>query len=46
VRVAKTRLDAAVDASGSPGDVLRREEGNLLVQCGDAPIWVVATEPA
>lgn len=46
VRVARTRLDPAVEGAGRPGEVLGREDGGLLVQCGDVPIWVVATEPA
>jgi methionyl-tRNA formyltransferase len=45
VRVLKTRLsDGNVEAA--PGTILEVEGRTLLVQCGDAPILVLATEPA
>ena len=45
VRVLETKL---VDAGsrGEPGTILERDGEELLVQCGDAPIRVLRTEPA
>jgi methionyl-tRNA formyltransferase len=45
VRVTKTQLvDSAGAAEAQPGAILEREPERTLVQCGDAPIRVVATE--
>jgi methionyl-tRNA formyltransferase len=45
VRVTRTQLvDAEADAP--PGTILERSDGTLLVQCGDRPLRIVATEPA
>jgi methionyl-tRNA formyltransferase len=46
VRVTRTQLDPGAHGAGRPGEVLRTEGGRRLVQCGDRPLWVVATEPA
>jgi methionyl-tRNA formyltransferase len=45
VRVLQSRLvDAEADAP--PGTIVARDDGGVLVQCGDRPIRVVRTEPA
>jgi methionyl-tRNA formyltransferase len=45
VRVLETkRVDA--ESRGEPGTILERGGEELLVQCGDAPIRVLRTEPA
>jgi methionyl-tRNA formyltransferase len=46
VRVLRTRLVADGATGAAPGTVLAREDGELLVQCGDRPIRVLRTEPA
>jgi methionyl-tRNA formyltransferase len=46
VRVVRTSLHPAREGAAEPGAVLAREHGSLLVQCGDRPLWVLATEPA
>ena len=45
VRVTKTQL---VDktSTAAPRTILERRDGTLLVQCGDRPLRIVATEPA
>ncbi|HEX8818576.1 MAG TPA: methionyl-tRNA formyltransferase [Archangium sp.] len=40
VRVQRTRLAGPGDGRAEPGTVLAREGEELLVQCGDAPLWV------
>ena len=44
LRVLRTSLHPAVEAEGSPGMVIGRDDARLLVQCGDRPLWVVETE--
>ncbi len=47
VRVTKTQLvDGAGAADAAPGTILERDGETALVQCGDGPLRVVATEPA
>jgi methionyl-tRNA formyltransferase len=46
VHVLSTRLtDSGGTTSAAPGTVLAREGETFLVQCGDAPLWVLQTEP-
>jgi methionyl-tRNA formyltransferase len=45
VRVKRTQLLDA-DVAASAGTILEREGESLVVQCGDAPIRVLETEPA
>ena len=36
-----------VEGDAPPGTILERgEDGSLLVQCGDRPLRILATEPA
>ena len=44
VRVVRTRLDPHARSDGEPGEVVERRGDDLLVQCGDGPIWVIRTE--
>ena len=44
VRVTKTQLVEA-EHDAEPGTILDRSDGSLLVQCGDRPLRIVATEP-
>jgi len=46
VRVKKTRLMDDRTTDEQPGAILAREDGELVVQCGDGPIRVLSTEPA
>jgi methionyl-tRNA formyltransferase len=44
--VLSTRLaEGGGTTKAAPGTVLAREGETLLVQCGDAPLWVLQTEP-
>ena len=45
VRVLESRLVDA-DSSAAPGEIVGRDADGLLVQCGDAPLRVLRTEPA
>ncbi|QRK13255.1 methionyl-tRNA formyltransferase [Archangium violaceum] len=45
VRVQRTRLVEEGDVRAAPGTVLAREGDGLLVQCGDAPLWVLRHAP-
>ncbi len=40
VKVRRTRLADRRDSRAAPGTVLAREGDELLIQCGDAPLWV------
>ena len=46
VRVKRTRLVDDDSTGAPPGTILEREDGELVVQCGDGPIRVVRTERA
>jgi methionyl-tRNA formyltransferase len=44
-RVVRTSLYPEITGNGKPGTVVAREDdGRLLVQCGDRPLWVLETE--
>jgi methionyl-tRNA formyltransferase len=45
VRVLESRLDDA-ESTARPGEIVRRDDDGLLVQCGDKAIRVLRTEPA
>jgi methionyl-tRNA formyltransferase len=49
VRVTKSQLvevEVEVEGDAPPGTILERgEDGSLLVQCGDRPVRILATEP-
>jgi methionyl-tRNA formyltransferase len=45
VRVRRTQLVGG-DVAAAPGAILERNGDELVVQCGDAPIHVLETEPA
>lgn len=45
VRVTKTQL-VDLESDAAPGTILERAESTLLVQCGDRPLQILATEPA
>jgi methionyl-tRNA formyltransferase len=45
VLITKTRLVDSAGASLAPGAALRRDDGTLLVGCGDGPLVIVAWEP-
>jgi len=45
VRVLESRL-VGVDSNGAPGEIVGRDDDGVLVQCGDAPLRVLRTEPA
>lgn len=46
VRVTKSQL-ANLESDAAPGTILARDDGGaLLVQCGDRPLRILATEPA
>lgn len=45
VRVVRTRLDPHAHSDGEPGEIVERRGDDLLVQCGDGPLWVIRTEP-
>lgn len=46
LHVLSTRLaESGGTTQAAPGTVLAREAETLLVQCGDAPLWVLQTEP-
>jgi methionyl-tRNA formyltransferase len=45
IRVVRTRLDAHARSDGQPGEIVDRRGDDLLVQCGDGPLWVIQTEP-
>ena len=42
----QTRLVDERTTDAAPGTLLARENGELVVQCGDGPIRVLRTEPA
>jgi methionyl-tRNA formyltransferase len=44
VRVVRTSLNPLAEGEAEPGTIVGREDGRLLVQCGDRPIWVLETE--
>jgi methionyl-tRNA formyltransferase len=45
--VCKTRLVTGIDADGaSPGAVLSRDDGGIVVQCGDGPLQIIEWESA
>jgi methionyl-tRNA formyltransferase len=44
VRIVRSRVERPV-AEGSPGDVVRREGGAVLVRCGEDALWVLEHEP-
>jgi methionyl-tRNA formyltransferase len=43
--ITKTRLVSEAGADLAPGATLRRDDGTLLVGCGDGPLAIVAWEP-
>ena len=45
VRVTRTQLVDA-ESDDAPGTILERGDDSLLVQCGDRPLRILATEPA
>lgn len=45
VRLQRTRLADEGGTRAEPGTVLAREGGEVLVQCGDAPLWVLRHAP-
>ncbi|WP_147445115.1 methionyl-tRNA formyltransferase, partial [Corallococcus sp. CA053C] len=45
VRVQRTRAWRGEDPRAAPGTLLARQGDELLVQCGDAPLWLVAHTP-
>jgi methionyl-tRNA formyltransferase len=49
LRIGKTRLvplEASSEATVAPGAVIRRGDGEILVQCGDAPLTIIAWDRA
>ncbi len=46
VLITKTRLVGEDAPALAPGVALRRDDGTLLVGCGDRPLAIVAWEPA
>ena len=44
-RLLRTRVEPD-EASGRPGEVLRRDGDALLVRCGEGAVWVLESEPA
>jgi methionyl-tRNA formyltransferase len=46
VKVTRSQLVSDEFPGAAPGTVLAREDGTVLVQCGDAPLRVLETEPA
>ncbi|AFE08805.1 methionyl-tRNA formyltransferase [Corallococcus coralloides DSM 2259] len=45
VRVQRTRAWRGEDPHAQPGTLLARQGDELLVQCGDTPLWVVSHAP-
>ncbi|WP_223638531.1 methionyl-tRNA formyltransferase [Corallococcus sp. EGB] len=45
VRVQRTRPWRGEDPHSAPGTLLARQGDELLVQCGDTPLWVVSHAP-
>ena len=45
VQVTRSQLVTGEFPRAAPGTVVAREDGTLLVQCGDAPLRVIETEP-
>ncbi|MFB1480331.1 methionyl-tRNA formyltransferase [Corallococcus sp. RDP092CA] len=45
LRVRRTRAWRGEDLHAAPGTLLARQGDELLVQCGDAPLWVVSHTP-
>jgi methionyl-tRNA formyltransferase len=46
VRVTRSQLVTADYPPAAPGTIVARENGSLIVQCGDGPLRVLETEPA
>lgn len=46
VKVTRSQLVTGEFPAAAPGTILAREDGTLLVQCGDGPVSVLETEPA
>ena len=42
VRIVKSRVEPGV-GDGRPGEILRRENGSVLVRCGEDALWVLDT---
>ena len=45
VKVTRTQLVTRESEAAAPGTILARQDGTLLVQCGDGPLRVLDTEP-